>query len=379
MLRACCDTVCSRVLEKLLDFCSSENLRTLLRQAVPLVPRLLGDRCGSHVLQALLVKAAGLVELDDEPDAASLGAMEEGVYTAVPGEATTPITVIDYVARELQEHVGEYAVSTYGSHVLRAVIALLAGLPLPPAMRSKASRAYRSSWNKPENPNKPKPTPKNVPNSFTTMLANIATGIKGDPQFANHLVHPTASPVVQSMLAALAARTPELAGEFCALILPVDGDADQGPTELQELITKQIGSHVIEKVIEVAPSDLFFEIYTAHFRGKLQELSLHPYANFVVAKLLASVHSREHAGIMLDELIARIEDLFASNRAGVVVKMAEAAAKFGIRQKEMVAALAGSFHIGTSDEWGNSVRMFLTMAVADVFKANQSAAAAEGG
>ena len=101
-LRACCDKVCSRVLERMLDFCSTANLARVLRQAVPLSARLLADRCGSNVLQAIVVKAAALVEPDEEPEPDTLGDPE-----SVPGEDVSVITMIDFVARDLEEHISE--------------------------------------------------------------------------------------------------------------------------------------------------------------------------------------------------------------------------------------------------------------------------------
>ena len=64
-LRVSSDLVCSRVLEKLVRFCSSEDVHRLMRGFVPIVDRMLLNRHASHVLQAIIPRAVSFLEPDD--------------------------------------------------------------------------------------------------------------------------------------------------------------------------------------------------------------------------------------------------------------------------------------------------------------------------
>lgn len=67
-------------------------------------------------------------------------------------------------------------------------------------------------------------------------------------------------------------------------------------------MTHRVGSHLAEKVVEVASPILFNQIYVSHFRGRLKELATHQFAHFVVARLALSAHTSEEAGMIAAEV-----------------------------------------------------------------------------
>lgn len=77
-VRACCDMVCSRVLERLVQVASPDHVRGFFRRIIPMLEKLLGNRYASHVVQTLIVRAASIVEASDIPDMSVLGADEVG-------------------------------------------------------------------------------------------------------------------------------------------------------------------------------------------------------------------------------------------------------------------------------------------------------------
>ena len=53
---------------------------------------------------------------------------------------------------------------------------------------------------------------------------------------------------------------------------------------LTSLLISPIGSRLFETLLRVAPGTLFSHVWQTHFEGKIGRYSVHPYANFVVAR-----------------------------------------------------------------------------------------------
>lgn len=54
------------------------------------------------------------------------------------------------------------------------------------------------------------------------------------------------------------------------------------------LLSNEISSHLIEKILHVVTPELWQEIYDSYFNNHLVQLSSHPIANFIVQHLMAS-------------------------------------------------------------------------------------------
>ena len=86
---------------------------------------------------------------------------------------------------------------------------------------------------------------------------------------------------------------------FCLYVM----HGAQIPTsDFSRLMTHRVGSHLAEKVVEVASPALFHRIYVSHFRGRLKELATNQFAHFVVARLATAVPTPEEAGMIADEV-----------------------------------------------------------------------------
>eukprot|EP00041_Stephanoeca_diplocostata_P037737 m.1441828 g.1441828 ORF g.1441828 m.1441828 type:complete len:775 (-) comp25095_c0_seq6:4291-6615(-) len=374
-VRSCCDMVCSRVLERLIQVASAEHVRHFFRRVIPMLEKLLGNRYASHVVQTLVVRAAAIVEVTDVPDMAILGADEE-----LP-EDISAITLVHCVCHEFQQYLPDYISSTYGSHVLRATIAALAGLAETSSTRSKASRNFRKSQAEKQQQlrasdggghgSRKALTRSEVPSSFVDMLQSLTRKVMGnDPQLQTWLVHPTAAAVVQTLLDALHTRCTEACAQLCeAIAKPHDavtsGSAAAGNAWFGSLMNHKIGSHVVEKVLQVCSQQMHHTIYTAHFRGKMKDLSLDSFANFIVARLIETAHTPEEVNLMVDELYEILETILAANHPGVIIKLVDACAKHQTRQQKMFKGLLQAFHAEKPDDIKLCGHMFVSMTTCD--------------
>eukprot|EP00037_Helgoeca_nana_P024873 m.266927 g.266927 ORF g.266927 m.266927 type:complete len:793 (-) comp26773_c0_seq1:155-2533(-) len=379
-IRSACDLVCSRVLERLLTMCSPEHMLKFFRRVTPSVEKMLENRYASHVLQTLVTRTALLVEVGDTPEPTTLDELDL-TQDEVP-DTVTAATLLDNVCRQFQHYLGDYLVSEYGSHVLRATLTALAGLPITSSSRSKASKKYRKKTLEAapvagpdgEGGATPKPKPSaavrtDLPPCFQPVLAAIAKGVLQHPNLAPLLIHHTANPVVQTLLDALAATSPDLCAELVmAIAKPATDGAAISTSDFGRLMTHRVGSHLAEKVVEVASPILFNQIYVSHFRGRLKELATHQFAHFVVARLALSAHTSEEAGMIAAEVITSLEVILASGHPSVVVAAAEACGRHKTHQGQMVKGVFEAFHIRTAEDVRRSAHMIMALCTQEIYE-----------
>ena len=70
---------------------------------------------------------------------------------------------------------------------------------------------------------------------------------------------------------------------------------------------------------------------------------------------------------MIAELLPYLEDLLALGHMGVVVRMAELAVRFVIKQKKILKALLKAFHCEGKDEQSSSVPLISSLTTYEIF------------
>jgi hypothetical protein len=80
-----------------------------------------------------------------------------------------------------------------------------------------------------------------------------------------------------------------------------------GRPYVDSMIKHQVASHLIEKVLKVADSNTFHDIYAQHFRGQLKELSSDPVASYVIKTLVTSVKNEPQARMIAEEIAESLE------------------------------------------------------------------------
>ena len=62
------------------------------------------------------------------------------------------------------------------------------------------------------------------------------------------------------------------------------------------LLSNEISSHMIEKILHVVTPELWQEIYESYFNSHVPQLAQHPIANFIVQHLMASATDKSQVG-----------------------------------------------------------------------------------
>lgn len=70
---------------------------------------------------------------------------------------------------------------------------------------------------------------------------------------------------------------------------------------------------------------------------------------------------------MVAELLPYLEDLLALGHMGVVVRMAEVAVRFVVKQKKMLKALLQAFHCDGKDEQSSAVVLISSLTTYEIF------------
>ncbi len=100
------------------------------------------------------------------------------------------------------------------------------------------------------------------------------------------------------------------------------------------------GSHLLEAALSVAPRHLRVELDARALRGRLADLAAHPTANFVVQAALAAADSAPAIKGALKELGPAAGELLAGRRGGVVAALVAAAGRIPALPAEVAAAVA---------------------------------------
>ena len=265
--RVCCDKDGSRAIERLLrdsvvDVLSLQNLTEAL---IPECPTLAQDRCGSHVLEALMKTAAGVIAKQED----------KALYDS-----------LEVLICNLKGHIAEFVAHPYASHVLSMALQVLAGSYCGDEVcRSKYSQEFRKAkLGGSQHGVMVAP----VPATFNKLLDSFAKKICKLDGLDALVKHKCANPVLQVLLKVLDQRLPERRNKFIRKIIKSSQVFDNATTTLPGVFKDVVGSHLMEAVLEVASSDLQQHVYDSCFRGKVMRFACHPVANYPLQKLLAS-------------------------------------------------------------------------------------------
>lgn len=143
-----------------------------------------------------------------------------------------------------------------------------------------------------------------------------------------------------------------------------------------------VGSHLLQKIVVQLDAAAFRRLYLTYFRRRLEELALHPLANFVVQEVILGARTKVELDMMIEELgpvwpkllckcievggteRRLIENPFllpVGTRAGVVVKTLEACLRLQSGFNEAAKWLQQAFDYGSTEARKDAVSLLMTM------------------
>lgn len=270
----------------------------------------------------------------------------------------------------------------FASHIIRVILHVLAGRSVADDgtgkgnVRSKKSAKYNDANNSKLNANSARPT-RLVPPSFKEMLRTITSTMTNglsDSIVRSLAVHQVANPVLQLLLEVLAKDDEATKdGLVDKLLMDITKEEEPGyknndrDAYVETLLRDQVGSHLLEKILQVASPALFQKFYTSYFRGRLAKLSFHPVANYVIQQFFVHAKTPIQLEMMVKEVLPEFENFLKFGRPGVLRAVVEACKNVGACHKDVIKGLCNAFHTQTPVERKEFLHVVLNMETYESF------------
>ncbi|PIA18352.1 ARM repeat-containing protein [Coemansia reversa NRRL 1564] len=362
------DHECSRILEKLFRISSEYQIKRFFSITRDDTIRLAIHRFSSHTIQTLLLLSAVALEHEKRRTTSNLEAEtepnsdSEQVRTKVPNFEELVLGLVD----TLTPHWAFLMSNEYASHIQRVLLLVLTGKPIEDQMNSKNSIKSRRSAKYMEERNgapvnhRSLSTQRAVPDSFAAVLDKLlatTSNAMSDYIARGFVSNPVGSPVLQLMLQLQVERgeleNPGSLLDKCLMGLlsdAADNENSRRDSVIGMMLEDTVGSHFLQKVLELASRELLQTLYDRYFSGKLQKLAFHPISNFVVQSMFANAKSPAQLKSMIAEVVPIMGDLLFKNRPGVVRALADSCVRLGACYTEIMNALYNGLGVSAGEE-----------------------------
>ncbi|XP_031387425.1 pumilio homolog 23 [Punica granatum] len=326
------DYIFSYTVQTLLEACDVHSLCGFLKSSAKVFPFISMDRSGSHVAETALKSLA--VHLEDEE---TYSTIEETIRLICEVIIANPVDIM---------------CNCYSSHVLRRLLCLCKGVSLdsPESHGTKSSailaerlnlRASRADLNHMQTHGK------EFPHLLKFLISKMLKCSKMDINTLQ--VDQYGSLVLQTVLKLLAGDDEELL-KIIPIILGCNKENNKEGNfiemgvvqDILNLVKETSSSHLIEVILEVAPEDLYDEVFHKIFRNSLYEIASHQCGSFVVQALVSNARSKEQMDIIWEELGTKFGDLLAMGRSGVIASLIAASHRLSTHEHKCSQALAAA-------------------------------------
>ncbi|CAI5742461.1 unnamed protein product [Hyaloperonospora brassicae] len=336
---AASDRHASELVEVFVPKMSDAQLRFLLHKMAGYMSHLWTNRYSSHVLQHLLsrVSAAVAKEVDGMVNKEDEDMDEDDRMKDIPLLSD----VLVHMVKEVQNEWITLMNDVSASHVLRSVLAVLAGKPLVPEKRGKKAkhRVITFTEARPGKDGSGDST-YDVPDTFDALFQELlATLIESSThELQNLLYDQNSGPLIAS---ALKLAPPKSQRKLAEKILEWE-DKDACERNFFDLAADAVTSHLLEAVFESASDSFFRKLFKRCVRGKMVQLGEHNVANYVVQQVIKLVRTEALATEVLEELQTSFWTLLTMGRPGVIWRVMEMCVTFKLRQQEVFDALVSA-------------------------------------
>ncbi|KAI0347012.1 ARM repeat-containing protein [Trametopsis cervina] len=354
------DPDCSNILERMAYSMDDFARRVFMDRLTGSYKTLVKHRFASHVCQTFIEVAADTIARECQ------GVLPPASQTVGEGELLLMKDLILDISDELLPDLPSLVMDPFASHVLRALLAVLAPDLFPPDHKSnirskksvahKARQGSRTSVFEMEKRLQSSTTERLVPSNFRPRADKFTTALRdvlGPNEVRALAASPVASPLLQMLLEIETSQE---------LYLEADSLSDR---VLDGLITHALGenqteghaasdyvgtllrdptsSHLLETLVARLRDDIFSVVWSTYFQGQLSRLAVHPVANFVVAKAFERA-SKEQLGEACREVNEAAVKIYKSSRTGVFRAILERAGSLAVNEEavlEMICSAAG--------------------------------------
>ncbi|TBU50501.1 ARM repeat-containing protein [Dichomitus squalens] len=364
------DPDCSTILERMVYSMDDFVRRVFMDRLSGSFEQLSKHRFASHVCQTLLTVASETVARESK-----------GILPPTPeeqedeGELRTLTQLVLDACEELLPSLSSLIMDPFASHVIRALLLLLASDVLSIedtansgpgksafALRSKKSAAYKARQGSMKSvfENGEQGQGKRTPKEFRKAAFSIVSTLReqlGGNEVRALAANQVASPVLQMLLELEAAyEIADTPGSLMdhALVGMVTAIHENPDTEVPEsdylmtLLRDPTASHLLETLVRRSPDRVFDIMWRTYFAGKLAKLAVHPVANFVVAKAFERL-SAEQLDAAVEEVKGVAGKIVKNSRTGVLRALVDRAGAIQSGIQDVVELVVAAFELESED------------------------------
>ncbi|XP_025115842.1 nucleolar protein 9-like isoform X3 [Pomacea canaliculata] len=330
---------CSRIIESLISQGLSNNLRKLFVALCADLSISFLDRFASHVFQTLVLHlplyfVAARSDGTDEATGKNKTDNDEEEDIGQEKVEASFKEVCNFVYKNFET----LMTHTYGSHVLRSMLETLSGVQVEHKIhKGKGSQACQQinverqlkgqNWQ--------------VPQNFKELFNKYAGKLMQLCDYEVHLKDTSASPVIQTVLLIWNKTDEDRCQAECKTIIQrvkLSFSSEDHSEFIPDMATSQVGSHLLELIMNLSTPQMLEEMHAALFKGRLLHYAIHPIANYVLQRFMSSLKEKAL------ELSKHVEDVLAVGHLGVIISLADACRRNQHCQDDLVKVLMEAFH-----------------------------------
>lgn len=325
------DRHAGELVEAFLPKMSDAQVRYLLSKMLGYMSHLWTNRYSSHVLQNMLSRCSVIVERELQQDDTDVKEEEDERLQDTPSLSDVIVTMVKEVEAEWLTLMNDIS----ASHVLRSVLALLAGKPLVPEKRGKKGKHRVVTF---AEAREGSVVTYAVPPKFTELFNEILTEFQSChvDQMLNLMYDPNSGPLISAALKLAPSKAKKSLAKH---ILQWDQEDEVAERSFHEFACDAVTSHFLETLFTTMDDKFFDKLYLRFLQGCLIEMAQHGIANYVVQNAVQRVATKDLALQVLQELEQALWTLLSMGRAGVVWRLVEMCVRFSLHQRLVLEQL----------------------------------------
>lgn len=341
---------CSRLMERLIQLSSPQQLKTLFQKFNGNFVHLIQHRFASHCCEKLFTEAARTVTEEflspPDPEAASISI--GGVYVPMEG-------LFLHTVAELEGSIGFLMTDPFASHALRVLLLVLAGEPISSSVAKSLLQSKKkeniqvngAETSQDASGDRKREVPKSFTGALEKLMADSVAGLdtNGIRSLATHrLGNPTLQLLVRLELTHFGKQRAKNEMSILRTLIPDDPitpDSDSA-SFVNGLMYDPIGSHLMETIVEFAPGKMFKNLYKEFFRERIGMLARNEIAGYVACKVLERL-SREDLVEAHEHIVAQMPNLLERNRVAPIKTLIQRCAVRGVDTQAIAVKIDEAF------------------------------------
>ncbi|RKF79087.1 Nucleolar protein 9 [Golovinomyces cichoracearum] len=348
-LKIACSQSCSRLMERLILLCSTEQKKKLFEKFAGSFLHLIQHRFASHCCEMLFVQSAPVVTEELKTKSYS----GQDIENNFPSMETLFLQTLD----EFEGKMSTLLTDRFASHTLRVLLVILDGRSpseltnrtLLQSKRKEKITIASLDTNPSPSLNKKRPVPSSFAYAVQKIISDLA--ISMDPPFIRLLAtHPTGNPTLQLLLELELtnpnfkekSKTGEKTIMSSILSDAIDAENSESLVLINGILYDSIGSRLLETICSFAPAKLFKQIYQFVFKDRIAAIVRNEISSYTAIRALTRI-SKQDLEEALTTILPQIPGLIERNRTLVIRILVERCHARGADTAKLISTISSAY------------------------------------